>query len=268
MNCFVCNQEAHFKYALKGYKLLQCTNCFHQWIQEKDAINLEDFYDENYFRGQKASFAASFGNWEPEKTLYVNKITYDIVNLFGKNGLSGKNILEIGPGPEDNLFRYLSAFSSVECFDKASIVNAFLESKGAKTYGKWEDIPPEKYDIAVAYEVIEHDPNTVKFCSNVFSKLKKGGVLLLTTGNSRSYYARIKGYKWYYYDPPAHLNYFSAKSIKTMLIKTGFRNIGIKRIGRTSKKILSRSKLALGFLPIFTLLSSIITVYGHKAKKF
>jgi hypothetical protein len=266
MNCFICNKEAHFKYTLKGYTLLQCTSCFHQWIQEKDSVDTDDFYDENYFKGKKASFAASFRDWDPEKKLHVNKTTYDIFNFWGKHGLSDKHILEIGPGPQENLFRYLSAFTSIECFDKAPIVNDFLEKRGAKTYRKWDDIPTERYDIAVAYEVIEHDPNVVQFCNNVFSKLKKGGVLLLTTGNSRSCYARIKRYKWYYYDPPAHLNYFSDTSMVTLLKKTGFDKIEITRIGRTSKKILSGSKLALIFLPLFTLISSIITVYGYKSK--
>jgi len=266
INCVVCNNKAYFKYKLRSYTLFQCTKCFHQWIQEKDSIDLEDFYDENYFKGLKASFAASFSDWDTEKKLHLNKITYDILNFFGNNGLSDKHILEIGPGPEENLFRYLSTFTSIECFDKASIVNDFLKNKGAKTYRKWEDIPSEKYDVAVAYEVIEHDPDIVQFCNNVFSKLNKGGVLLLTTGNSRSFYARMKGYKWYYYDPPAHLNYFSDKSMKTLLKKTGFKKIEMTRIGRTSKKILSRSKLALIFLPLFTLISSIITVYAYKSR--
>lgn len=264
MNCIICNKIAHFKYTLKGYTLIQCSSCQHQWILEKDSLSLEDFYDRDYFSGRKASFAASFGDWDREEKLLRNRTTYDILKIFNRNDVSNKYILEVGPGPETNLFRFLSAFTSIECYDKASIVNDFLKNKGATTYTEWNTIPDEKYNAIVAYEVIEHDPDVIQFCKNVFSKLKKGGIFILTTGNTRSYYARIKGSKWYYYDPPAHLNYFSDKSIEILLKRVGFKKLEITRIGSTSKKILSGWRPTLVFLPLFTVISSIMTVYAHK----
>jgi hypothetical protein len=265
MNCVICHAEAHFKFKLKNYSLLQCDKCFHQWIAEKDSIDLRNFYDEDYFMGKKASFEASFSRWAVEKTLKKNRVTFDVANIFRGKDLSKTHILEIGPGPEENLFRYYSAFASIECFDTSSIVNNFLENAGAKVYRDWDDIPVGKYDAVTAYEVIEHEPDVLSLCSRVFSKIKKGGVFILTTGNTMSLYSRIRGENWYYYDPPAHLNYFSDKSMRILLRDVGFDHVKIMHIGHTSKQILSQSKLFLLFLPLFTVISSSMTVYGHKS---
>lgn len=249
---------------MKDYSLFRCEDCFHEWITEKDSVDIEGFYDENYFKGEKASFGASFGKWEAEKTLVKNRVTFDVANVFDRKMLPKPEILEIGPGPEENLFRYYSRFASVECFDISPAVNDFLEGRGAKVYRNWDEIPSGKYDAVVAYEVIEHDPEVLQFCLRIFSKLKKGGVLMLTTGNTRSFYSRLAGRKWFYYDPPAHLNYFSDKSMRILLSRAGFSRVKILRLGSTSKEVLSKSRFAFLLFPLLTVVASSMTAYGYK----
>jgi SAM-dependent methyltransferase len=265
VDCIICNSSrAGLKYKLKDCNLFRCRNCFHEWIIEKDSLDTKGFYDDNYFKGEKASFGASFAKWQVEASPVKNRVTFDVANIFYGKEISKPDILEVGPGPEKNLFRYCSSFASVECFDISPLVNDFLEDRGAKVYRAWDEIPSGKYDAVVAYEVIEHDPDARQFCLRILSKLKKGGVFILTTGNTRSLYARLAGRKWFYYDPPAHLNYFSDRSMRLLLGRTGFSRVKILRLGSTSKDILSKGRLASLSFPLLTLIASSMTVYAYK----
>lgn len=252
------------KYKLKDYHLFRCRKCFHEWIAEKDSVDIDHFYDDSYFKGEKARFGASFEKWKPEAALIKNRVTFDIYNIFNRTGQSKPSILEIGPGPEQNLFRYASSFASVENFDISPLVNAFLSDQGAKVYKTWDEIPPEKYDAAVAYEVIEHPPDSLQLCLRILSKLKKGGVFVLTTGNTRSFYSRFAGRKWFYYDPPGHLNYFSDRSIRILMNRAGFAKVKILHLGSTTKDVLSRTRMAFLLYPLLTLIASSMTVYAYK----
>lgn len=264
MNCIICNGESRLKYKLKDYHLFRCRDCFHEWIMEKDSLDMKDFYDDDYFKGEKASFGASFDRWHPEASLVRNRVTFDISNIFCGTEISRPTVLEVGPGPEQNLFRFGSALAAVECLDISPLVNDFLKDRGAKVYGSWDEIPSERYDSVVAYEIIEHAPDPLRLCLRIFSKLKKGGVFILTTGNTRSFYSRLTGRKWFYYDPPAHLNYFSDKSMRILLSHAGFGSIKILRLGSTSKEILSKTKIAFFLYPLLTVVASSMTVYAYK----
>jgi SAM-dependent methyltransferase len=264
VNCIVCNGKARLNYKLKDYHLIRCKNCFHEWIMERDSVDVKNFYDSAYFKGEKACFGASFKKWKPESSLIKNRITFDISNILCGMELSRPSVLEIGPGPEQNLFRYASSFSSIESFDISPLVNTFLEDQGAKVYKAWDEIPSEKYDAVVAYEVIEHAPDSLQLCLRILSKLKKGGVFILTTGNTRSFYSRLAGRKWFYYDPPAHLNYFSDKSMRILLNSAGFSRVKVLHLGSTSKEVLSKTRLAFLLHPLLTLIASSMTVYAYK----
>lgn len=77
-------------------------------------------------------------------------------------------------------------------------------------------------DTIVALDVIEHLRKPVKFLEESSRILRKGGLLLLSTGNISSISAKIFGRRWRMISPPEHLFYFSRKGLEQLLDASGF----------------------------------------------
>jgi 2-polyprenyl-3-methyl-5-hydroxy-6-metoxy-1,4-benzoquinol methylase len=74
------------------------------------------------------------------------------------------------------------------------------------------------YDVVTCFNVLEHVPDPQAFLSSVIARMKRGGLLVLTTPNPACVHARVKGLKdWNMVDPPHHINLFSRAALYEML---------------------------------------------------
>jgi len=80
----------------------------------------------------------------------------------------------------------------------------------------------ERYDAVTAFDVLEHLRDPRVLLDGARRWLAPGGVLALTVPDSGSLPARIMGRFWYYVDPPGHLHYFDAGSLRRLLERSGF----------------------------------------------
>lgn len=81
--------------------------------------------------------------------------------------------------------------------------------------------PKGFFDVITMFDVLEHVPNprkTIKECNKI---LKNNGLLVIQTPAIDSLYSKIRGKKWDYYGLQ-HLNYFSKKTMNTLLGKNNF----------------------------------------------
>jgi SAM-dependent methyltransferase len=71
-------------------------------------------------------------------------------------------------------------------------------------------------DVIVLLDVIEHLPDpqsTLALCGRY---LNPGGVVIVTTGDFSSLYARVAGRNWRLMTPPQHLWYFTPESMRRL----------------------------------------------------
>jgi 2-polyprenyl-3-methyl-5-hydroxy-6-metoxy-1,4-benzoquinol methylase len=94
--------------------------------------------------------------------------------------------------------------------------------------------PDGRYDVISMIEVVEH----IEFPDPVFALaarlLKPGGLLLLTTGNIASPFARAKGLGYAYILPEIHVGYFTPRALAIIygrhgLVPVRFRYDGVVR---------------------------------------
>lgn len=87
----------------------------------------------------------------------------------------------------------------------------------AEDWSELDDMD-KKFDVITAFDVIEHTPAPYDFMQTISSSLKPGGLLIISTGNSRCLPALLEGARHYYYVNPEHLSFVSPhwfQSIKT-----------------------------------------------------
>ncbi|HNQ66848.1 MAG TPA: class I SAM-dependent methyltransferase [Bacteroidales bacterium] len=89
------------------------------------------------------------------------------------------------------------------------------------------DLPANNWDVATMWDVLEHINEPDKAIEKVWDILKPGGYLVLQVPQIDSKVARKQKEKWSMMSIE-HINYFSKKSIKTLLEAKGFEVVKYK----------------------------------------
>jgi SAM-dependent methyltransferase len=84
-------------------------------------------------------------------------------------------------------------------------------------------------DLISALDVIEHVVDPHGFIESIKRHLKPNGLLLLFTGDSSSYPAKVAGARWSYLRWCGHISIFSALGLKELLKSHGFEIVDWKR---------------------------------------
>lgn len=87
--------------------------------------------------------------------------------------------------------------------------------------GALPSIPAQSFDCVVAFDVIEHLVGPKKFLAEANRILKPGGLLVMATPRFDSLLAKLMGRRWYCIFP-AHIHYFTRRSMNDALKKAGF----------------------------------------------
>ena len=103
-----------------------------------------------------------------------------------------------------------------------------------------------KYDIIVMADVIEHFSNPFKMLEMIEKILKPDGLLIFTTYNMDSLYAKITG-RNYHWILPMHLFYFSNKTLKNICLENNLKIFKIKNDSRVVSFYYLLNKLSLIF---------------------
>jgi len=220
--CPVCeNSEKLNSFSWCDYKVIHCNNCGLDYCSQMTEKEL----------GGDSSPVHMEGIEMMANTLYTTAfLTEKFVNkrvLVYEKLLNRKceNILEVGCGP--------GVFYNP--FKKKSIKwNGIDINPYWKFFGEKNNIPisnqpldsiKQKYDVIIAFQVLEHVENPISFMSSLLSKLKPGGVIHLELPNHNSLNSRIRrispliSYDYGFIQPPMHLRAYQKSTIEYLFEK-------------------------------------------------
>jgi 2-polyprenyl-3-methyl-5-hydroxy-6-metoxy-1,4-benzoquinol methylase len=89
--------------------------------------------------------------------------------------------------------------------------------------GRLEDsgFPEMSFDYVILHHVIEHVHDPVKLLKECRRLLKRGGLLVVVTPNTRSFGRKHFGGFWRGLEPPRHIYLFSSKALSTIAVRAG-----------------------------------------------
>lgn len=203
----------------------------------KNKLNFEEKYFEGYYKGI-ADFTKKrdkeLSNWFRGIFEYINR-------YFPIKRGKGKKLIEFGCATGVAAF-VLSSFGwDVTSTDisRYAVNRAKKNYKGIRFFVHDMEKPfrGEKFDLALAFDVVEHLPQPELGIKNVYNLLKEGGTAIFSTPND---------YKHVYNDP-THISVKSPKEWEKLLKKVGFKKIFMKQITLVPYLYRWHWRLALAF---------------------
>ena len=248
MACKVCGSKSYYCHQHSDAKIYRCKDCSHCF-----SILNEDIEDESY---SPSYFEETHKNWfeNPNYSLF-KKIS---VNMISNN--SQIKVLDIGCGNLDFL-KYLR-----RSYDKIELTGIdFSDQKEIPciNFIKEDFLTFEntlKYDLVYSIMTVEHIDNVSLFSKKLYSHVKPGGTLILTTINENSILYKCslivkslgfsQAFNRLY--SKHHINHFTPKSLAKLLVLQGFEkyrylwhNVPLKSLDIPAKSKSSRFILKL-----------------------
>jgi 2-polyprenyl-3-methyl-5-hydroxy-6-metoxy-1,4-benzoquinol methylase len=90
---------------------------------------------------------------------------------------------------------------------------------------KHAEIAEGTFDYVFMVEVVEHLLEPLAMLNNIFTYLRPGGKLVITTPNAKGWRARLDGFDWREAQNPTHINLFSENTLRKILEEVGFEKI-------------------------------------------
>ncbi|GHA38889.1 methyltransferase [Salinimicrobium marinum] len=181
---------------------------------------LPEFYkSENYISHTDSSSSLFEKIYQWVKTYMIDKK----IKWIEKEAAKGKDLLDIGAGTGDFLFRAKSRGWNVKGTEPNFRARELALKKGVNLAEDSLNFPSASFDVITMWHVLEHIPNLEEQIMELTRLLKKDGLLVIAAPNFKSYDAgKFKNF-WAAYDVPRHLWHFSRTSIHNIFEPHGFK---------------------------------------------
>jgi 2-polyprenyl-3-methyl-5-hydroxy-6-metoxy-1,4-benzoquinol methylase len=214
MNCPLCastNCKARIKLD-NDFEVHCCAECTYQFVLPRPSIEeLKAVYE--------PPPPGTFGEHSPEDIKELGLIYHELIT---KASVAGNNVLEVGC----NTGFILSGLKKLGYRVTGTDLSTTALEYAKKYYGLdsiyLSDFPPEhesgSFDVLIASHIIEHVLDPRAFVDQCSRFLKPGGICIIRTPNVDS--LGIRTFRGHYpvYCPPIHLNYFSTRTLSSLLL--------------------------------------------------
>lgn len=233
ISCRLCGSHSHLFLFQKGHShICRCRKC--RLIFTAQTLNLgqiRNYYSKDYFLGSEKKLGY-YDYFAEEEIIRLNS-QVRIKKL--KEITRRRNLLEVGCAAGFFLDEARKAGFQVSGVEISNFMAQYarkklrLEVKNSPLSA--DAFTKKKFDVIALWDTIEHLNDPVKVLKEAYKLLRSNGILVLSTGNAGSFFAKISGRHWHLYTPPQHLSFFDKSTIATLLFKSNFETFRIEEEG-------------------------------------
>lgn len=241
--CYLCNKgKPVYKFHKLGYSVYQCPDCnllfldFHK--NYKSFIH--SYYQKGYFTGNNKIRA--YANYKEDKP-NILKNAHNILKKVKKIKPKGL-VLDVGcamgffmeEAENQGLQAYgieISKYAS--SFIPEKFRNRVFQGSVEEFCQKRLKLPLFKnlsFDLIILSDIIEHVKDPVGILRCLRKTLSNDGIVIIQTGDSDSFWAKIMKKNWHFFAPPQHLYFFSKKTLEQVLNQAGYKVITVHKEGK------------------------------------
>ena len=242
-----------------SWPVVRCSGCTLVYVDATlDRAALEDLYGRDYYEG------AVFDDYLGERELRLASARGRVRQLMSV-APSGR-LLDVGCAAG----YFLHAAS--ERYDVTGVeVSAFAAAYARREFGAHVftgeifDAPLEddQFDLVTMWDVLEHVTDPGRVLGEIARVTRPDGLLVITTGNVDGPLARRDLEGWNLMTPPAHLTFFSPRTIEPLLVRSGFQVERLVADGFVSTRprlVHSRVRAVIGTLGV----GNVMTVFARR----
>lgn len=249
-SCAACGEpSARQLFVKNGCAVFRCERC---GLGRTDAAGFDPkaYYTEDYFSGGHED---GYGDYRAEEPVLRRQFARTVE--FIRGFVPGGRLLELGCA-YGFFLQEAKPYFDVTGIELAEDAAAYARANGSHVISGIADdatlAPLGMFDVIVLLDVIEHLPDprtTLTLCDK---HLNPDGIIVITTGDFGSLYARLSGKGWRLMTVPQHLWFFTRESMHGLARQLGLR---IDRFDHPWKivpltLILFQLRRMLGFKPV------------------
>jgi SAM-dependent methyltransferase len=199
-----------------GLPIFRCPSCG-AGVAFAEHFDASAYYDSSYFNGDRSD---GYSDYIQAAEVLRAQFRRELI-LLDSLGAHGGQLLELGCAygyfldmAADTGFRVCGLELCQEAVDSCNARGHHDVYRGEVSNDALSKFATA--DVVVMLDVIEHLPDPVASLEAAADKLQPGGLILITTGDFSSLFAKMSGRQWRLMTPPQHLWFFTPQSLRAL----------------------------------------------------
>jgi SAM-dependent methyltransferase len=232
VTCAVCSHAfgpaGHIRWTKDGYDIVRCPSCgllFRRVLPTQ--ADLDEIYGLEYFQGGAEGYLDYVADEEVHRLSARRRL--DLLEQVVSRG----RLLDVGAAAG-----FFVDEARKRGWDAAGIdVSEPMVEWGRRELGAplerqvLGDLAGGAFDALTMWDYIEHALEPAADLQHAHERLRPGGVLALSTGDSSTLVARASGSRWHLLTPRHHNFFFSAATLSRLLAQSGFELVSLDHRG-------------------------------------
>lgn len=225
--CGSADAARTFQNEFRPFALARCRGCSFHYLSPRasHATLMARYRDASYYSDSDGG-GSGYDDYAAQGVA-LGKTFARMTAELRRRGWTGGDLLEIGCGYGYFLEQARASFRAVEATEYSPGGCERAGKHADRVFaGGLESVPPgARYDLVVAFQVLEHIYDPRAFVRGVRERLRPGGRAVFGVPDMGSPWRHVLGARWPSFKIPEHVLYFDRTTLHRLLIEEGFTGV-------------------------------------------